>query len=172
MTSATKAGSTRAQADVPQRRRDGASTQLTCVRCGTPICPKCLVRTDVPSAPVRSRARVAIGVAAVLAVAVLVGGLVLGRGGGSSSPSANAVGGATQQVSRADLGFSVDLPPGWTIDVDQTPGSIFFAHAVPPRTSARIFRGQTNRSLTGRPPAMPLRRLSYSGVSAVVGSLK
>ena len=27
--------------------RHGEATRLTCVECGTPICPKCAVRTDV-----------------------------------------------------------------------------------------------------------------------------
>jgi len=50
-------------------------------------------------------------------------------------------------VSRPDLGFSLDIPSSWTLDVDRTPGSILFAHAAPPRSSARIFRGETDLTL-------------------------
>ena len=31
--------------------------------------------------------------------------------------------------------------------VAATPGSVFFAHSAPPRSSARIFRGQTEQPL-------------------------
>jgi hypothetical protein len=88
-------------------------------------------------------------IGAVLAVVVLVvaGGLTLGRGGKSSESGARSAGDQPQHVSRPDLGFSLDLPAAWIVDTDQTPGSIFFAHATPPRSSARIFRGQTEQPL-------------------------
>ncbi len=138
--------------------RDGTPTQLTCTRCEAPICPRCLVRTDVglrceactdtrtaASAPRRATRSLVTG--GVLAVGVLiVVGLLLGRGGGEGSGVGSAAA-PPQHVSRADLGFSLDLPAAWTVDVDQTPGSIFFAHATPPRASARVFRGQTDQPL-------------------------
>ncbi len=140
--------------------RDGTPTQLTCTRCEAPICPRCLVRTDVGlrceactdtrTAPRRATRLLVIGgvlAVGVLAVGVLiVVGLLLGRGGGKGSGGGSAAA-PPQHVSRADLGFSLDLPAAWTVDVDQTPGSIFFAHATPPRASARVFRGQTDQPL-------------------------
>lgn len=75
--------------------RHGEATRLTCVDCDTPVCPKCMVRTDVGlkcedcaqpgttvSEPARSRLRwplvlMVVGVAAVLVPLVLV----LGDGG-------------------------------------------------------------------------------------------
>ena len=140
--------------------RDGTPTQLTCITCETPICPQCLVRTDVglrcdtcaktasPMPAPRSGVRPAV-IGAVLAVVALLatGGLIL-RGGGKSSESATrSAADQPQHVSRPDLGFSLDLPAAWIVDTDQTPGSIFFAHATPPRSSARIFRGQTEQPL-------------------------
>ena len=80
------------------RPRDGTATQLTCVECGTPICPSCMVRTSVGlicpddvSEPVGPRIGaggrrpvVAILVtAALVAVAVVVGI----RSFGSSEPA-------------------------------------------------------------------------------------
>lgn len=145
--------------------RDATPTQLTCTRCATPICPLCLVRTDVglrcpdcadastpgagagAAAGRRSRAPVIVVVVVVaIVVLLLVVGLGLARRGSGGSGD-GTVPAAPQRVSRADLGFAVDLPSAWIVDVDQTPGSIFFAHAVPPRTSARVFRGQTDQPL-------------------------
>lgn len=136
--------------------RDGTPTQLTCTRCEAPICPSCAVRTDVglrcpdcaeaaqPSSPPVRRARPLV-VAGVLAVGalVLVVGLAVARHGSSGRSGAPGGAAAPQHVTRPDLGFSLDLPSSWTVDVDRTPGVVFFAHAVPPRSSARIFRGQT-----------------------------
>lgn len=141
--------------------RDGTSTQLTCTQCGTPICPQCLVRTDVglrclscsaganaPTAGSRGfNRRLLIG--GVVVVAVLVGavGLATRGGGGSGGSASGAGGGGPQHIDRPDLGFALDLPAEWIVDIDQTPGSVFFAHAAPPRASARIFRGETAQPL-------------------------
>ncbi|MGI8807172.1 MAG: hypothetical protein ACR2KK_04925 [Acidimicrobiales bacterium] len=69
--------------------RDRSATRLTCIRCGTPICPSCLVRTAVglscvgcaapqPSRRVNRGARIAVAVAmAVFSVAY--GWQALGR---------------------------------------------------------------------------------------------
>lgn len=55
---------------------DGDGTRLTCVQCGTPICPSCLRRTPVglkcptcvsPAAPVRGWRRLRLAVAVLLA---------------------------------------------------------------------------------------------------------
>lgn len=88
-------------------------------------------------------------VAGVIALGalVIVVGLGMARRGGSGGSANQTAAGQPQHVSRPDLGFSVDLPSAWIVDVDQTPGSIFFAHSTPPRSSARIFRGQTDLSL-------------------------
>ncbi len=141
--------------------RDGTATPLTCTRCQTPICPACLVRTDVGlrcptcaadgpvGASTHRRAARPLAIAGVVGVAllVLVVALTLGRNGGSSGSTARAVAASPQHVSRPDLGFSLDLPAAWTVDVDQTPGSVFFAHSTPPTTSARVFRGDTPEPL-------------------------
>lgn len=52
-----------------------------------------------------------------------------------------------QEISRPDLGFSLEVPAAWVVDVDRTPGVVFFAHAAPPRSSARVFRGQSQQPL-------------------------
>lgn len=93
------------------------------------------------------RPMVIAAVVGVGALAVLLA-LLLGGGGSSSRGSKpDKAAGQPLHISRPDLGFSLDLPPTWLVDVDQTPGSIFFAHAAPPRSSARIFRGQTDQPL-------------------------
>jgi hypothetical protein len=73
--------------------RDGAATLLSCGRCGTPICPTCLVRTSVgmrcsgctstPAPPVRRRARrvTAIVVTLTGAAILLTGGRLIGSTG-------------------------------------------------------------------------------------------
>lgn len=140
--------------------KDGTPTQLTCTKCDAPICPQCLVRTDVglrcetcaeaaPPMPTARRSLPPAVIGAVLAVVVLVvaGGLTLRRGGKSSESGTRSAADPPQHVSRPDLGFSLDLPAAWIVDTDQTPGSIFFAHATPPRSSARVFRGQTEQPL-------------------------
>jgi hypothetical protein len=139
--------------------RDATPTRLTCTQCGTPICPACMVRTDVglrcpdcaggvavPASANRRRRRRVLAAAAVVAAAVLallVVALVLRGRGGSSGPAADG----PQHVLRPDLGFSVDLPPTWVADIDQTPGSIFFARSTPIRSSARVFRGETEQPI-------------------------
>jgi hypothetical protein len=93
----------------------------------------------------RTRARLIVA-GGVVAVAVFVAaGLV--RGGGGSPSDGKEAAAAPQHVDRPDLGFSLDLPASWLVDVDQTPGSVFFAHSVPPKSSVRIFRGQTRQPL-------------------------
>ena len=83
-----------------------------------------------------------------LVVALVVTAVVLTRGdGGSSSGTGQAASTAPQHVDRPDLGFSLDLPASWIVDVDQTPGSVFYAHSVPPKSSVRIFRSQTRQPL-------------------------
>ena len=138
--------------------RDGTSTQLTCTRCAAPICPLCLVRTDVglrcpacadapssSSPPSRTRVLVAGGVVALAVIVVAT--MLVARGVGSHSDTGQQAAASVQRIDRPDLGFSLDLPGSWVVDVDQTPGSVFYAHSVPPKSSARIFRGQTQQSL-------------------------
>lgn len=117
--------------DVPQCQRHGARTRLTCVDCDAPICPKCMVRTDVGlkcerdaeavSAPAVGQSRrvwLAVGalVAGVLAlvVAALVIGGVFGEesppteksgpvvGSWSEAPSLSSVRGSTHALSLPD----------------------------------------------------------------------
>jgi len=52
-----------------------------------------------------------------------------------------------QRVVHPDLGFSLDLPESWVVEPDQTPGSIFFARSTPAKSSARVFRGDTTKTL-------------------------
>jgi hypothetical protein len=136
--------------------RDATPTQLTCTKCGTPICPACMVRTDVglrcpdcaggvavrTSANRTKRPQVLAGVC-VAVLALVVAALVLRGSAGSSGPAAEG----PQHVVRPDLGFSVDLPPTWVADVDHTPGSIFFARSTPIRSSVRVFRGETEQPI-------------------------
>ncbi|MBW3577862.1 MAG: hypothetical protein KY462_09015 [Actinobacteria bacterium] len=111
--------------------RHGARTKLTCAECDAPICPRCMVRTDVglrceacatPSvasqAPTsRRRLLLAIG-AAVLGLGILTGALILGGilpgspaetepaaapvGDWSKLPALTAVRGSTSAVSLPD----------------------------------------------------------------------
>lgn len=133
--------------------RDGTPTQLTCTQCEAPICPRCLVRTGVglrcpdcaepaSATPAGGRRRpLLIGGVVVLA---LIGVVVLrSLGGGSDGPAADP----PQRISRPDLGLSVDLPSTWIVDVDETPGSIFFARSTPAKSSVRLFRAQTDQPL-------------------------
>src|SRR3954453_9595176 len=86
--------------------RHGEATRLTCVECGTPICPKCAVRTDVglkcendgkgaelskeTLALLRpSRTPVYLGAAGVVVLLAIIG-LVFLRGGDSSSETPTA----------------------------------------------------------------------------------
>src|SRR6476660_4351982 len=83
--------------------RHGEATRLTCVECGTPICPKCAVRTDVglkcendakgavlskeTLALLRpSRMPIYLGVAGVVVLLGIIG-LVFLRGGDSTDVS-------------------------------------------------------------------------------------
>ena len=138
--------------------RDGTPTQLTCTKCQTPICPDCLVRTDVglrcpgcAGAPAarpatgRDRRPLIVGGAVVVAVLALVGLAVVRSGGSDGSGTSTAK--PPQTVTRPDLGFSVQLPATWVVDVDPTPGSIFFARSTPAKSSARLFRAQTDQPL-------------------------
>jgi hypothetical protein len=138
--------------------RHGTPSKLTCTQCEAPICPQCLVRTDVglrcqgcaarqvPEAASRRASR-AVVAGVLVAGALIVVGLLLERGGGSGGSGTGVEAQQPQRVLRPDLGFSLDLPAAWIVDVDPTPGSIFFAHATPPRASARVFRGQTEQPL-------------------------
>lgn len=91
--------------DVPQCERHGARTRLTCVDCGAPICPKCMVRTDVGlkcerdaeavSAPAVGQSRrvwVAVGALVAGVVALVVAALVIGGVFGEESPPAEEAG--------------------------------------------------------------------------------
>jgi len=91
---------------VPQQQRDltcerdGTSTRLTCVRCATPVCPLCLVRTPVgmkcatcgaePGALLRPRKPVWVRLAPLAVVALVAVVLALPRimGGGSTGDGA------------------------------------------------------------------------------------
>jgi hypothetical protein len=85
--------------------RDGTATQLTCVECGTPICPSCMVRTSVGlicpddvtepvgpriAGPRRPVAAVIVA-AAVGAVAVIIGVRTLGSSEPAPEPLAESV---------------------------------------------------------------------------------
>lgn len=95
----------------------------------------------------RTPRRLVTGGVVGLVLLVLMVGLALGRRGGVSGSKASAVAASPQHVARPDLGFSLDLPPAWAVDVDQTPGTIFYAHSTPPTSSLRIFRGETAEPL-------------------------
>lgn len=117
--------------DVPQCERHGARTRLTCVDCGAPICPKCMVRTDVglkcerdaeavPTPAVGQSRRVWLAVGALVAgvLALVVAALVIGGvfgedstpaeesgpvvGSWSETPSLSSVRGSTHALSLPD----------------------------------------------------------------------
>ncbi len=92
-----------AQEDVLRCERHGAGTRLTCAECGVPICPRCMVRTDVglrcencaaPSRPAEEAAagiarRLAIAIVAALAgIVVVLGAIVLIARSGQETPGA------------------------------------------------------------------------------------
>lgn len=76
----------------PEARRcplDGTATRLTCVQCGTPICPSCLVKTPVgmkcptctaPAAPAPGRRRPFLAVSLVVAVLAVPAAVAVVRG--------------------------------------------------------------------------------------------
>lgn len=82
-------------------------------------------------------------VAVVALAAAVVGLTACGRSGSRARPAAEP----NQQIVRPDLGFSLEIPAAWVEDVDRTPGVVFFAHAAPPRSSVRVFRGESQQSL-------------------------
>lgn len=117
--------------NVPQCERHGARTRLTCVDCGAPICPKCMVRTDVGlkcerdaeavSVPAVGRSRrvwmaagaLVAGVVALVAAALVVGGVFGGDdapaedtqpvvGSWSEAPSLTSVRGSTPALQLPD----------------------------------------------------------------------
>lgn len=127
-----EAGSERpASQEVAQCERHGVRTRLTCVDCGAPICPKCMVRTDVGlkcerdaqavSAPVQKRSRrvwiaagaLVAGVVTLVAAALVVGGFFAGDdapaeepqpavGSWSEAPSLSSVRGSADAVALSD----------------------------------------------------------------------
>ena len=78
--------------------RHGATTRLTCAECGVPICPRCMVRTDVGlrcercarspvrGAPVRRRLPLALGACLAGLVLVAAGLAVAGVLGSGTTP--------------------------------------------------------------------------------------
>ena len=121
-----------AQEDVLRCERHGAGTRLTCAECGVPICPRCMVRTDVglrcencaaPARPVEKAAprtvpRLAIAIVAALAgIVVVLGAIVLigrseqekpgrgaepARGRWSTAPALQLIRGSTSAVTLRD----------------------------------------------------------------------
>lgn len=88
--------------------------------------------------------RVSVLAAVFSLAAVAVVGLTACGGSGST---ARPRGAPNQEISRPDLGFSLELPAAWVEDVDRTPGVVFFAHAAPPRSWVRVFRGESQQAL-------------------------
>lgn len=122
----------------------GEATRITCVDCGTPICPKCLVRTEVgnkceacarpavdaPARPSRRKRRVWPIAAAVAGVALLaVAGVLLVRGGGDAQDPTEleAVGTWEDAPDLADIRgttAAVVLPDGRVLAAGGGVGSI------------------------------------------------
>lgn len=151
------------------KRHKGVETPLTCVTCGDAICPQCYVRTAVGlRCPVcaqgvtvrvkRGRARwpfVAVG----LAVAVVIGGLLLKSGGssGSKGPSGDAAGedptvpsGAApgyQVVSRPQLGYSVEIPRTWQASADNSETFLAYSEPRSNEGSLRVSVNQTQAAV-------------------------
>ncbi|MCA1693995.1 MAG: hypothetical protein LC749_04255 [Actinobacteria bacterium] len=121
--------------------RDHTPTLLACAQCGTPICPRCSVRTEVglrcpdcagaapgPVAASRPKWLTALVVAVVVALA-LVAGRVFSGGGTPNvvpDPAASAV--DDRVVDRPGLGFRMEIPFSWTNAPDPGTGTVYFAH--------------------------------------------
>ena len=85
----TESRPTPAAPEVMRCPLDGDGTRLTCVQCGTPICPSCLMRTPVglkcptcvsPPAPARRRRRPLLALAVLPAAIGVAAALALGGG--------------------------------------------------------------------------------------------
>lgn len=113
----TAAGSTTDDLTCP---RDDVPTKLTCAQCGTPICPACFVRspvglkcqTCVPDAPKQRVGNhwrvVASAVAAVAAIALVLGPRLIGSGAGPAASDAET----GIDASAADAGLNQELNVG------------------------------------------------------------
>jgi hypothetical protein len=141
--------------------RDGTPTQLTCASCGSPICPECLVRTEVglrcpdcapgaSSGGRRGKRRRWVLVGAVGAVGIAIVAVVLIRASSSERPgtmAARARAVTYRTVSRPDLGYAVDVPTDWVPATDNSPTTLSYADPRPDLASLRVTAGQDDRPL-------------------------
>jgi hypothetical protein len=140
--------------------RDGTTTALTCVKCDAPICPKCLVRTEVglrcPKCAagrgrrLRSDRRWIVVVGAVALVA-LVGFLILRAsarkvGPASTNDAAGTISGY-RKVTPPGIGYSLDVPAAWTPASDNTGTTTSYAASPPTLGSVRVSVGFDSSAL-------------------------
>jgi hypothetical protein len=139
--------------------RDGTPTQLTCASCGSPICPDCLVRTDVglrcpdctaaasPDARRGRRRWLLVGAVAAAAAIVAVVLLHATNSGGPGAMAARERAVTYRTVSRPELGYAVDVPMDWVAASDNSTTTLSYADPRPDVASLRVTVGQDDRPL-------------------------
>lgn len=132
--------------------RDGVETRLRCSECGAPICPKCMVRTDVglrcPTCGAASgppvhlggasrKGRLLAALAVVVALIVAGGAFAATRQGSGTLADDEEVGGERVVVPRTTLGTG-ELPDGgtWTLAARRE-GSVCTLLTTSPGSQAR-----------------------------------
>lgn len=138
--------------------RHKVETPLTCVTCGTPICPKCYVRTAVGLRCPTCAAGVTVKigrrprwpfVVAGLAVVAVLAIVLLTRGSDSNGGAVpddvvereTGAGGAAagyRVESRPAQGYSVEIPVRWQAAPDNSDTTLSYAEARPSEGSLRV----------------------------------
>lgn len=132
--------------------RDGVDTALTCTNCGTPVCPRCLVRTSVGfrcqscAAGTAQTARAVpwrwISAVGLIGLAALVAVLVVHpwtSGPAKKAPGATAARGGYEHEVRVAGGYSLDVPASWSAAGDDTPTQLSYADTPPTAGAVHVY---------------------------------
>lgn len=164
-------------------QQDATPTALACAKCGTPICPKCCVRTEVglrcllcaktTAVPVRIRRRwpAVAGLITAIAVGALVLVRVAGRNEAPASTSAPPAVGLTpvryRTLTLTDLGYSLDVPESWSPAADNSATTTSYVASPPSQGSVRVTVGRDPATLMAHVQALIDALRQQGGINLV-----